>query len=165
MLSSNMYNILYPSENCCRVPYMGKGTFSIIVNQTESKAKTPTTDSQFLIPGFPASKLRAEKMVLSSYGLKLSNGKGKVITHPKTYPKALGFKNRKLQCANKGALLPEASSLDRKRFFCLVRVLSFSACILMSGFSVHSFSYCHSVANGQGFCRDVGKKIGNCLSA
>lgn len=60
---------------------MGKGTFSIIVNQTESKAKTPTTDSQFLIPGFPASKLRAEKMVLSSYGLKLSNGKGKVIKY------------------------------------------------------------------------------------
>ena len=75
-----------------RVPYMGKGTFSIIVNQTEAKAKTPSTDSQFLIPGFPASKLRAEKMVLSSYGLKLSNGKGKVIKYTytsyplKTYP-------------------------------------------------------------------------------
>jgi hypothetical protein len=71
------------------VPYMGKGTFSIIVNQTEAKAKTPSTDSQFLIPGFPASKLRAEKMVLSSYGLKLSNGKGKVIKYkyPKTYPR------------------------------------------------------------------------------
>lgn len=62
-----------------RVPYLGKGTFSIIVNQTESKAKTPTIDSQFLMPGFPASKLRAEKMVLQSYGLKLNNGKGKVI--------------------------------------------------------------------------------------
>lgn len=60
---------------------MGKGTFSIIVNQTEVKAKTPSTDSQFLIPGFPASKLRAEKMVLSAYGLKLSNGKGKVIKY------------------------------------------------------------------------------------
>lgn len=66
---------------------MGKGTFSIIVNQTEAKAKTPSTDSQFLIPGFPASKLRAEKMVLSSYGLKLSNGKGKVIKY--TYPPIL----------------------------------------------------------------------------
>lgn len=72
-----------------RVPYMGKGTFSIIVNQTEAKAKTPSTDSQFLIPGFPASKLRAEKMVLSSYGLKLSNGKGKVIkyAYTKMYPR------------------------------------------------------------------------------
>lgn len=58
---------------------MGKGTFSIIVNQTEVKAKTPSTDSQFLIPGFPASKLRAEKMVLAAYGLQLRNGKGKVI--------------------------------------------------------------------------------------
>jgi hypothetical protein len=79
---------------------MGKGTFSIIVNQTESKAKTPTTDSQFLIPGFPASKLRAEKMVLSSYGLKLSNGKGEVIKytypcalcHPEDRSQALGYK-------------------------------------------------------------------------
>jgi hypothetical protein len=58
---------------------MGKGTFAIIVNQTENKAKTASCDSQFFIPGFPASKLRAEKMVLSSYGRKLSNGKGKVI--------------------------------------------------------------------------------------
>lgn len=58
---------------------MGKGTFAIIVNQTESKAKTPSTDNGFLFPGFPASKLRAEKMVLSSDGQELSNGKGKVI--------------------------------------------------------------------------------------
>lgn len=61
------------------VPYMGKGTFTVIVNQTENKAKTASCDSQFFIPGFPASKLRAEKLVLSSYGRKLSNGEGKVI--------------------------------------------------------------------------------------
>lgn len=81
---------------------MGKGTFSVILNQTEVKAKTPSTDSQFLIPGFPASKLRAEKMVLSSHGLQLSNGKGKVIKYTSTgYPlktyssprKQLGIKN------------------------------------------------------------------------
>lgn len=58
---------------------MGKGTFTVIVNQTENKAKTALCDSQFIIPGFPASKLRAEKLVLSSYGRKLSNGEGKVI--------------------------------------------------------------------------------------
>lgn len=69
-----------------RTPYLGKGTFAVIVNQTEAKAKTPSTDSQFLIPGFPASKLRAEKLVLSSYGLKLSNGKGKVIKNTYTNP-------------------------------------------------------------------------------
>jgi len=57
---------------------MGQGSFSIIINQTENKAKTPATDSQFIIPGFPATKLRAEKMVLSSYGRKLANGEGKV---------------------------------------------------------------------------------------
>ena len=61
------------------VPYMGKGTFTVIVNQTENKAKTASCDSQFFIPGFPASKLRAEKLVLSSYGRVLSNGEGKVI--------------------------------------------------------------------------------------
>lgn len=58
---------------------MGKGTFTVIVNQTENKAKPAGCDSQFLIPGFPASKLRAEKLVLSSYGRRLSNGEGKVI--------------------------------------------------------------------------------------
>lgn len=58
---------------------MGKGTFAVIVNQTENKAKPAGCDSQFLIPGFPASKLRAEKLVLSSYGRRLSNGEGKVI--------------------------------------------------------------------------------------
>lgn len=92
-----MYNIFISFVNFCRVPYMGKGTFSIIVNQTESKAKTPSTDSQFLIPGFPASKLRAEKMVLSSYGLKLSNGKGK-NTHTVDISEALGFQTKKLLC-------------------------------------------------------------------
>lgn len=77
----NVRNLIYTSSALVTlVPYMGKGTFSIILNQTESKAKTPSTDSQFLIPGFPASKLRAEKMVLSSYGLKLSNGKDHLNT-------------------------------------------------------------------------------------
>jgi hypothetical protein len=66
------------------VPYMGKGTFTVIVNQTENKAKTASVDSQFFIPGFPASKLRAEKLVLSSYGRKLSNGEGKVIKKAST---------------------------------------------------------------------------------
>lgn len=91
MLPSNIHvqRFISALDEQKSVPYMGKGTFSVIVNQTEAKAKTPSTDSQFLIPGFPASKLRAEKMVLSSYGLKLSNGKGKVIKYeyPKMYPR------------------------------------------------------------------------------
>jgi hypothetical protein len=97
MLSSNIHVHFISFANCCRVPYMGKGTFSIIVNQTESKAKTPSTDAQFLIPGFPASKLRAEKMVLSSYGLKLSNGKGKVIkyTSLRRHIQGIRFQNDK----------------------------------------------------------------------
>lgn len=71
---------LFSSTLFSSVPYMGKGTFTVIVNQTENKAKPAGCDSQFLIPGFPASKLRAEKLVLSSYGRRLSNGEGKVIS-------------------------------------------------------------------------------------
>jgi hypothetical protein len=83
LLSSKIHGTTFHIVLVCtsaptqRIPYMSKGTFSIIVNQTEAKTKTPSTDSQLLIPGFPASKLRAEKIILSSYGLKLSNGKGK----------------------------------------------------------------------------------------
>lgn len=58
------------------MPYMGRATFSLIVNQTESKAKTPTDDNGFLIPGYPSSKLRAEKIVLGAYGATLANGVG-----------------------------------------------------------------------------------------
>lgn len=57
---------------------MGKGTICIIVNQTESKAKTPSTESGFLIKGFPGSKLRAEKIVLAAYGTELKSQKGKL---------------------------------------------------------------------------------------
>ncbi|KAG5677099.1 hypothetical protein PVAND_006882 [Polypedilum vanderplanki] len=77
----NVPNLIYTSTALVTfIPCMGKGTFSIIVNQTENKAKAASCDSQFLIPGFPASKLRAEKFVLSSYGRKLSNGKGHLKT-------------------------------------------------------------------------------------
>lgn len=67
---------------------MGRGTFCFIINQTESKAKTPTVDSGFLISGYPASKLRAEKLVLSSNGHQLANGEGHLKTialRPPTY--------------------------------------------------------------------------------
>lgn len=60
------------------MPYMGKGTFAIIINQTESKAKTPSTEAGFLIKGFPSSKLRAEKIVLAAYGTELKSQKGKI---------------------------------------------------------------------------------------
>lgn len=58
---------------------MGRATFSLIINQTESKAKTPTVDNGFLIPGYPSSKLRAEKIVLGAYGATLANGVGMYI--------------------------------------------------------------------------------------
>lgn len=51
-------------------------TMAVIVNQTEAKAKTPTVDSEFLIPGYPSSKLRAEKLVEAADGAMLQNGRG-----------------------------------------------------------------------------------------
>ncbi len=55
---------------------MGRATFALVINQTESKAKTPSTDSGFLIPGYSSSKLRAEKIVLDAYGATLGNRVG-----------------------------------------------------------------------------------------
>lgn len=73
----NINRLIYTSSAIVSlIPYMGRASFSIIVNQTESKALTPTVDSGFLIPGYPATKLRAEKMVLDAYGATLSNGEG-----------------------------------------------------------------------------------------
>ncbi|XP_055687921.1 3 beta-hydroxysteroid dehydrogenase/Delta 5--_4-isomerase type 2 [Lutzomyia longipalpis] len=47
------------------VPYMGS-TFAVILNQTEGKARVPDDESEFIIPGYIASKLRAEKIVLDA---------------------------------------------------------------------------------------------------
>lgn len=73
----NVARLVYTSTALVNlIYYMNKGTFSIIVNQTECKAKTPSSDRGFIFPGFAASKLRAEKLVLQSYGVKLDNGEG-----------------------------------------------------------------------------------------
>lgn len=58
-------------------PYLGRATFALVINQTESKATTPADDVDgFLVPGYPASKLRAEKLVLQANGTALNNGNG-----------------------------------------------------------------------------------------
>lgn len=76
----NVSRLIYTSTSAVTLmPYMGRATFSLIVNQTESKAKTPTNDNGFLIPGYPSSKLRAEKIVLGAYGATLANGVGTYI--------------------------------------------------------------------------------------
>lgn len=73
----NVPRLVYTSTSAVTLmPYMGRATFSLIINQTESKAKTPTHDNGFLIPGYPSSKLRAEKIVLGAYGATLANGIG-----------------------------------------------------------------------------------------
>jgi 3beta-hydroxy-delta5-steroid dehydrogenase / steroid delta-isomerase len=57
-------------------PYMG-GIHAVIFNQTESKALPPSCDQEqkLLLPGYPASKLCAEKLVLAANGSPLANGK------------------------------------------------------------------------------------------
>lgn len=83
----NVPRLVFSSTaNVALRPYLGRATFAAIINQTESKALTPTMaaadgDSScaggFLIPGYPASKLRAEELVLQANGTPLANGSGK----------------------------------------------------------------------------------------
>jgi hypothetical protein len=56
-------------------PYLG-GIYTLIINQTECKALPPSCDyeRQLLLPGYPASKLRAEKLVLAANDRPLANG-------------------------------------------------------------------------------------------
>lgn len=77
----NISRLIFTSTSAVTlIPYMGRATFAIIVNQVESKAKTPTLDTGFLIPGYPASKLRGEKLVLGAHGKTLENGEGVLLT-------------------------------------------------------------------------------------
>uniref|UniRef100_A0A1B0CKA8 Putative 3 beta-hydroxysteroid dehydrogenase/delta 5--4-isomerase type 1 zootermopsis nevadensis n=1 Tax=Lutzomyia longipalpis TaxID=7200 RepID=A0A1B0CKA8_LUTLO len=63
------------------VPYMGS-TFAVILNQTEGKARVPDDESEFIIPGYIASKLRAEKIVLDANETPLRDSNGKFrISH------------------------------------------------------------------------------------
>lgn len=55
-------------------PYMGRATFALIINQTESKAQPPAKESQMLVEGYPASKWRAEQLVLQANGAELEGG-------------------------------------------------------------------------------------------
>ncbi|XP_023718357.1 3 beta-hydroxysteroid dehydrogenase/Delta 5--_4-isomerase type 2 isoform X2 [Cryptotermes secundus] len=62
-------------------PYLG-GIYTLIFNQTECKALPPSCDyeRQLLLPGYPASKLRAEKLVLAANGRPLADGRGRLHT-------------------------------------------------------------------------------------
>lgn len=57
-------------------PYLG-GIYAVIINQTEYKALPPSCDKErkLLLPGYPASKLRAEKIVLAANNTLLADGK------------------------------------------------------------------------------------------
>lgn len=76
-VENNVKNLIYTSDILVTfVPFTKMGMFAAIVNETETKTKMPTTDDQFLIMGYPPSKLRGEKLVLEANGKGLENGKG-----------------------------------------------------------------------------------------
>jgi nucleoside-diphosphate-sugar epimerase len=56
-------------------PYLG-GIYALIINQTECKALPPSCDNErrLLLPGYPASKLRAERLVLAANDRPLAGG-------------------------------------------------------------------------------------------
>ncbi|XP_058462323.1 3 beta-hydroxysteroid dehydrogenase/Delta 5--_4-isomerase [Malaya genurostris] len=55
-------------------PYLGRANFTIVCNQTEPKTKIPSKDSEFQIPGYAPSKLKAETLVLEANDTPLANG-------------------------------------------------------------------------------------------
>jgi hypothetical protein len=52
------------------------GIYALIINQTENKALPPSCDREqkLVLNGYPASKLRAEKLVLAANDRPLANG-------------------------------------------------------------------------------------------
>lgn len=62
-------------------PHLG-GIYALIINQTECKALPPSCDNeqQLLLPGYAASKLRAEKLVLAANDTPLADGRGRLHT-------------------------------------------------------------------------------------
>lgn len=62
------------------VPLTPSAVIAAIVNQTESKAQFPSTDSGYIIPGYSSTKLKGEKLILNSHGRVLSNGRKSLVT-------------------------------------------------------------------------------------
>jgi 3beta-hydroxy-delta5-steroid dehydrogenase / steroid delta-isomerase len=76
----NVDRLVYTSTSYVTLkPFCGKFIFDVVVNQTENKAKPPESE-KLLIPGYPVSKLKAEKLVLQSNGTILSNGTDRLKT-------------------------------------------------------------------------------------
>lgn len=77
----NIPQLIYTSSAAVTLtPYLGKAPFAVVVNQTESKIKPASEDSELIIPGYAVSKLRAERIILGANGTNLSNGIGELLT-------------------------------------------------------------------------------------
>lgn len=88
-VQKNIKHLIYTScASVCLVPFKGRSTFSLIINQTESKAVTPQYNAQetkkfeneFILSAYSASKLRAEAIILNSNGTPLYNRKDYLTT-------------------------------------------------------------------------------------
>lgn len=51
-----------------------RSTMAIMVYKTEARATPPESRNEFLIPGYPETKLMAEKLILAANGRTLKNG-------------------------------------------------------------------------------------------
>nr|CAD7571432.1 unnamed protein product [Timema californicum] len=73
-INQNIPRLVYCSTSeVTLVPYLG-GCFSLVVNQTESKALPPSNEHSLVFPGYPASKLRAEQIILAADKTPLPRG-------------------------------------------------------------------------------------------
>ena len=66
--------VLTSAMEVVMVPYVRGGTFSLIINQTESRALPPQGAAESQLTAYAASKLRAERLVLKANGARLANG-------------------------------------------------------------------------------------------
>lgn len=75
-----MSRLIYTSSASVALSgYLGKAPFAVVVNQTESRIKPASCDSDLIIPGYAVTKNRAERIILGGNGANLANGTGNFI--------------------------------------------------------------------------------------
>ncbi|KAL1140994.1 hypothetical protein AAG570_000920 [Ranatra chinensis] len=80
-LKYEIRTLIYTSSaEACIKPYFRSGFFSLIINQTESKALPPNNSSQFVFGSYAESKLKAEILVLAADNTPFSSGRGNLHT-------------------------------------------------------------------------------------
>lgn len=79
-IKHNVSRLIYTSSASVALSgYLGKAPFAVVVNQTESRIKPASCDSDLIIPGYAVTKNRAERIILGANGANLANGTGNFI--------------------------------------------------------------------------------------